>query len=90
MPLIVLLNVRHVIVMEAYAGMHVVKQCVKLDAMKLTVIVVVTVIGPRKQPVETVMELYVGIIVAEINVLLEVVQVENNKQEKIFDLIYIF
>ena len=90
MPLIVLLNVRHVIVMEAYAGMHAVKQCVKLDAMKLTVIVVVTVIGPRKQPVETVMELYVGIIVAEINVLLEVVQVENNKQEKIFDLIYIF
>lgn len=76
--------------MEAYAGMHAVKQCVKLDAMKLTVIVVVTVIGPRKQPVETVMELYVGIIVAEVNVLLEVVQVENNKQEKIFDLIYIF
>ena len=67
--------------MEAYAGMHVVKQCVKLDAMKLTVIVVVTVIGPQEQHVETVMEVYVGIIVAKVNVLLEVVLVENNKKK---------
>ena len=85
-----MINVRHVIVMEAYAGMHVVKQCVKLDAIEFTVIVVVTVIGPREQPVETVMELFVGIIVAQVNVLLEVVHMENNKQENIFDLIFIF